>query len=139
MKTFALLGENGLPVRIFKTMKEYANWLNDPERLKEWVGPNGWHIHEMDRRQAVQQIRLQVWQRADGECEDCGQSITVQAFHMHEGRHRGQGGEISLDNSHCLCYTCHFDIEHGNRKTRFHEKSIEVDIEHDVVPPGFTL
>ena len=125
------LSFNGLPCRVFKSAKALST-----ARVSDCTMPIG-EVCEMDRRQAAQQIRLQVWQRAGGECEDCGQSVPVQAFHMHEGIHRGQGGEISLANSHCLCYTCHFDIEHGNRKPRFGEKVEIIDADDLTSEPPF--
>lgn len=77
---------------------------------------------QMSRARAVHLIRDQVWWRTGGECQDCGDTVPLEAMHMHEKIHRGQGGEISLDNSVCLCAKCHLDIEHGNRKPRFGEK-----------------
>lgn len=79
------------------------------------------NIREYPRKDAVGQVRQRVFERADGHCEDCNTLLTWASMHMHEKIHRGDGGEISLENSIAVCYKCHMDIEHGNRKLRFGE------------------
>jgi len=73
---------------------------------------------------AVGAIRKQVWKRCGGRCEDCGGAVweTGSLFarmHMHEQTPKGNGGEVSLTNCRGLCYHCHIDVAHGNRKPKF--------------------
>jgi hypothetical protein len=82
---------------------------------------------------AVGLIRKQIWQRCGGACEWCGKRITETGLlwkrgHMHEQIPKGNGGEISLDNSVMICYTCHFedDRAHGQRRPQF-TKSIYLE------------
>lgn len=81
----------------------------------------GNRVTEYPRKDAVESIRLQVFARANSECEYCGDPLTWKTMHMHEKKARGDGGEISVYNSVALCYECHINGEHGNRKTRFGE------------------
>jgi 5-methylcytosine-specific restriction endonuclease McrA len=76
-------------------------------------------IREFPRRDAVSTIRQRVFERSHNTCDDCGTALTWNTAHMHEKIHRGNGGEVSLENSILVCYTCHMDIEHGNRKLHF--------------------
>ena len=62
---------------------------------------------DWDRAEAVCCIRRQIFDRCKGECEICASPVTEQSGHMHEKIHRGQGGEISLDNSIFICVPCH--------------------------------
>lgn len=71
---------------------------------------------------AVYHIRHAIWLRCKGECEICATPITEDSGHMHEVRHRGQGGEISLVNSVFICSTCH-KRAHADRNTRFTKKN----------------
>jgi 5-methylcytosine-specific restriction endonuclease McrA len=73
----------------------------------------------------VAEIRQQVYDRQGGRCRSCDKFVTSEQAHMHEKVHRGQGGEISLDNSEILCYDCHLNREefgHGKRKPQFRRK-----------------
>ncbi len=70
---------------------------------------------------AVHQIRHQLFVRSHGECEICLAPVTEDSGHMHEKRHRGKGGEISLDNSIFICLSCHRRA-HQDRNPRFKKK-----------------
>ena len=85
--------------------------------------PGNTDILYMPKYDAVKNIRDQIWDRCKGECEWCSKIISKDSMHMHEKIHRGQGGEISLENSCGICYECHFGpLGHGNRAPRFGEK-----------------
>lgn len=75
----------------------------------------------MEKSEAVGSIRRQILERQRHECIRCGASISELTMHLHERIHRGQGGEISLENSEGLCSTCHIGPsgEHGNRRPQF--------------------
>jgi hypothetical protein len=77
----------------------------------------------MPRAAAVSEIRHQLYERSKGNCELCGDIVTEQSAHMHERKHRGRGGEISLENSVFICYACHLGPRgaHGARRPRFGE------------------
>lgn len=75
-------------------------------------------IVEMDRALAVADIRHQIFLRSNGFCEQCGDIVTEQSGQMHEKKHRGQFGEISLENSDFVCGKTH-KREHRKRETRF--------------------
>jgi hypothetical protein len=73
---------------------------------------------------AVIAIRHQLFLRSQGFCELCATSITEKWAHMHELKHRGKGGEISMDNSVMACAKCH-QHEHKDRNPRFSKKSLD--------------
>jgi HNH endonuclease len=62
---------------------------------------------EMNRSEAVGAIRHNLFVRSGSDCEICGSPITESGGHMHEQKHRGRGGEISLENSLFICAKCH--------------------------------
>ena len=95
------------PIRIFKSKK--AAW-DARDR-----------VAEMDYGEAVCRIRHRIFVRANGSCEICGAPITEKSAHMHEMKHRGQGGEISLENSVMACVACH-KHQHRDRNTRWGER-----------------
>jgi 5-methylcytosine-specific restriction endonuclease McrA len=64
-------------------------------------------VQQMDRALAVSQIRRQIFDRQEGVCINCPTMLTFSSGHLHEKIHRGQGGEISLENSEMLCADCH--------------------------------
>ena len=80
-------------------------------------------VRLMDRSDAVGAIRKKIWERCKGYCEKCGDLITNEQMHMHEQVPRGECGEISLDNSIALCYNCHINGEHGDRRPKFNTKT----------------
>lgn len=72
----------------------------------------------LHRDVAVAEIRHQLWLRCKGVCELCGDTVTEGSGHMHEQKHRGQGGEISMDNSVFVCAKTHKQ-EHRDREPRW--------------------
>jgi len=79
---------------------------------------------------AVSEIRKQIWQRCAGNCEWCGKRIResgslYERGHMHEKIPKGNGGEVSLDNGIFLCYNCHINVAHGDRRPRFSLGNLE--------------
>lgn len=105
--------EHGTPIRIFR------------KDLK-WIGCPDSRLKVMTKAEAVGNIRSQVWKRTTGECEYCGKWITENTMHMHEELPKGQGGEVSLENSVGICYNCHLGgptSAHGNR--RWHTSKIQ--------------
>lgn len=101
--------ETGLPIRIFKCTKKAL--ASDPL-----------YVTQMEKRLAVASIRSQVVERAKRKnlilCEFCGTPLTEETGQMHEVVSRGDGGEISLDNSRFICSECHIGKtgEHGDRQ-----------------------
>ena len=85
-------------------------WELPPERVQQWC-----------KSEAVKKIRDQVFERSGGECEFCGKKINKATGHLHETLARGKRdkdgkyGEISMDNSVFICYSCHILGEHGDR------------------------
>ena len=109
-RVFVELGADGRATRIIKILSYSPH---DPE------------VHEMSRKQAVEDIRRQVFERAGGTCERCAaQRITWDSMHLHEQVHRGKGGEVSVENSVALCARCHISPvgEHANRFPQWSRK-----------------
>lgn len=78
-------------------------------------------VHKLARMEyadAVKSIRHTLFIRSKGDCELCGSPITEKTGHMHEMRHRGKGGEISLENSVLACAACH-KHQHRDREPKF--------------------
>lgn len=67
----------------------------------------------------ISYIRKELFTRQKGLCLWCGARLTSKMAHMHERLFRGKGGKISLDNSIILCYSCHMNDAHGDRKPKF--------------------
>ena len=110
-KVWVELNDAGYVVRIFRTRKEaYAFG-------EEWIA-------EAFRSPAVALIRKQIFDRSHGFCEICGAVLLETSGHMHEKLHRGQGGEISLENSVFICPTCHRRA-HSDRNPRFTKKTVD--------------
>ena len=112
MRDTVLVEKNaqGLAIRIFRG--SHASFIP------------GMIVDTMDYRQAVKEIRHQVFLRAKGECEFCAMLLTETGGHLHEQQHRGKGGEISLANSVFICYACHLGPRgaHQDRRLRFGEE-----------------
>ena len=85
----------------------------------------GMIVDTMEYRQAVGEVRHQLFVRSKGFCELCADPITEDSAHMHEQVHRGKGGEISLANSVFICPTCH-KRAHSDRNPRFTKKSLDI-------------
>ena len=102
--------QTDLPIRILKTMKAALDL--DPSVVRQ-----------MARSVAVGYIRKQVVDRARRGslilCEFCGNVINEFIGEMHEVVPKGNGGEVSVDNSRFICNNCHTgakDSEHGERR-----------------------
>lgn len=82
-------------VRIFRNRKDA---LASTVFIAEWL-----------RKVAVASIRHQIFLRGKGVCEAvlCDSLVTETSGHMHEQKHRGESGEISLDNSIFICAKTH--------------------------------
>ena len=68
---------------------------------------------------SVKEIRRVIFERQGRHCLWCDKELTWNQLHMHEKIPRGKGGKISLDNSIGLCYDCHLNNAHGDRKSQF--------------------
>ena len=101
------LGLDGKAVRILKSAKLVG------------VVPRAAYILRMT---AVDDIRRAVWERDKRRCAHCGVAVGYNVMELHERLWRGRGGEISLQNSVCLCYPCHQHDEmagHGKRRPQW--------------------
>ncbi len=77
-------------------------------------------VAEWPRKDATFQIRDTVYKRAAGQCDRCGKRLTWNQAHMDEKVSRGEGGEMSIDNSWILCYDCHLgDNNYSEHKDRY--------------------
>ena len=85
---------------------------------KEVRRPSEVVYYDWDRREAVCSVRRQIFDRCKGFCEICASPVIESSGHMHEQVHRGQGGEISLDNSVFICVQCH-KRAHNDRNPRW--------------------
>lgn len=120
----AEVGLDGLPIRIFRTVKAAIQLPVE-------------QVAEFPKAFAVGVIRRKVFERAgctphqSGNCEECGRTIRWYAGdwdsgEMHEVIPRGKGGEVSVHNSIALCRNCHTvdaTSAHGNR--RWHSAKIK--------------
>lgn len=92
-------------------------------------GLNGHTLAQMEKAQAVSEIRHAVFARDEYKCTHCGADVTWEGFHaghMHEKIWRGRGGEQSVSNCVCLCYDCHLNdpvAGHGNRKPQWSNRA----------------
>lgn len=102
------LGTDGSAHRVFKGKRAALD--------------SGVAFTQMYYRVAVSQIRCKVFLRAKGRCELCSGVITEASMHLHEMKHRGRGGEISVDNSVASCPRCH-GYQHRDRNPKFSKKS----------------
>ena len=75
-------------------------------------------VVNLHRDVAVAEIRHQLWLRCGGACELCGDILTEGSGQMHEMKHRGKGGEISMENSVFICAKTH-KREHADREPKF--------------------
>lgn len=82
---------------------------------------------------AVEYIRHAIWDRCKGECEMCASPVIESSGHMHEMKHRGKGGEVSLANSVFICPTCHAQ-QHSDRQVRFKKKHLTIKLDWDILP-----
>lgn len=96
------------PIRIFKSLNAAIK--------------SGDSFLQMPYFDAVKSIRKQIFYRSKGFCELCGAIVLESSGQMHEQKHRGKGGEISLENSVFICPTCHTRA-HSDRNPRFSKKN----------------
>lgn len=82
---------------------------------------HGGELKEWPRAEAVKSIRQQVFERSQGDCEWCSGPISWKTMELHEVIYRSRGGEIGTANSVALCYSCHHNDAHGDRRLRFGE------------------
>lgn len=66
------------------------------------------------------EIRRIIYDRQGGRCLACDEYVTWKQAHLHERVPRGQGGEISRENSEILCSYCHLNVAHGDRRPQFY-------------------
>ena len=100
----------GLPIRMLRDNHEAMR-------------PSSTIFDDWDRAEAIASIRHQCFLRSKGFCELCGSVVTENSGHLHEQKHRGKGGEISLVNSVFICARTH-QFEHRDRNPRFTKKGI---------------
>lgn len=101
--------ETGGIVRIFKTTHDAVEFAFDSPAL----------VKTTQYRDAVEEVRRRVFERANSRCEWCGVVLTWRTGQMHEMLPRSRGGEISLANSVFICYGCHQgrpESAHGDRR-----------------------
>jgi len=80
-------------------------------------------VRELPKRDAVEDIRRQVFERCEGLCEKCGKILSWGSLHMHERQFKSKGGEVSVENGWGLCSRCHLDQEHGDRRPQWLTRS----------------
>lgn len=104
--------QTGQPCEIFKNEKEARNSTSGAaDEIMLWA-----------RDSATEIIRRAVFNRDNWECTNCHDaSLTWGSAHMHEKKHRGDGGNISVANGTTLCYNCHINTEagHGDRQPQW--------------------
>jgi hypothetical protein len=112
-KAWVLVDASFRPLEVFKRQSEAIRAFTTYPSMMELV--------EMDRAEAVGMIRHDLFIKQKARCIACNKIVTEEQAHMHERVHRGQGGNISIDNSEILCSTCHIgpDGAHGNRRPQF--------------------
>lgn len=76
-----------------------------------------WHMAACNWKEAVGEIRAQVYRRDEGRCVACGALVTPEQMHMDERQSKGRGGEVSLANCETRCSACHIGPrgKHGDR------------------------
>jgi 5-methylcytosine-specific restriction endonuclease McrA len=77
-------------------------------------------VEKHEKADAVSQIRNRVFELAEGFCKYCNKYVPFCMGHMHEEKHRGEGGEVSIYNSVWSCWECHRK-EHPEKTLRFGE------------------
>lgn len=109
LRPYEVFGSQGMAVR------SILDLAIDPHRLVY-----------MNRSEAVGYIRHEIFVRQKGRCIACNEIFTEAQMHMHEKVSRGDGGNISLDNSEGLCYADHLGKNgaHGDRRPKFGEEGI---------------
>lgn len=108
----------GLPIRIFTSKSVMFPLVTSISR-------GGGYTFQMERKAAISGIRAQVFVRCQDHCELCGAFVTENGpdhkGDLHERVWRGDGGEISLENSIFVCRRCH-NKAHSGRSPQFLKK-----------------
>ena len=81
-------------------------------------------INPISKKKAVEiraekPIRKLLFARANGCCENCGQTEDYFGLHPHEIIFRSAGGKLSLENSIILCNGCHDQAQLGKIKADY--------------------
>lgn len=107
-RVFVEIDEAGNVTRIIKS-KGGACFV-PPERLRE-----------LPRKDAVEAIRKQVFERDEYLCRYCGKQLTWHTGHCDEIIPKSKGGEVALSNCQLLCAHCHIGPKgkHSNRWPQF--------------------
>lgn len=107
LRVWCEFGADGRAIRIFRS-------TNAAVSSPAW---DEGRVREYPRKNAVEEIRRQVFEKCNGECPLCGRPITWDSGHMDEEVSRGAGGEISIWNSRFICPPCHIGPQgkHSNR------------------------
>lgn len=61
-----------------------------------------------------QELREQVYARAQGRCERCGRDLEDTGLECHHRRLRSQGGRDEVENLAALCPACHHQGVHAH-------------------------
>lgn len=110
----------GSVVHIFKNKyRMLTHW-----RARSFVGLSC-NTRRMPYDEAVAALRSQIFVRCQDHCELCGAFVTENGpdhkGDLHERVWRGDGGEISLENSIFVCRRCH-NKAHSGRSPQFLKK-----------------
>jgi len=61
---------------------------------------------------AMEALRLACYERDKGRCQQCGEWVSWEAFHMSHIIPKAKGGDV-IDNVRVKCQYCHIGLEHG--------------------------
>lgn len=64
----------------------------------------------MSRAEFSKSVKLQAWQRSNGQCEQCTARLYPGKTEYHHGKECTFGGEAALENCVVLCGACHSEI-----------------------------
>lgn len=74
-------------------------------------------LEHATKADAIREIRLRVFADYTYSCYDCGVAGTWDTLQLHELKHRGKHGTVSITNSVPLCMKCH-NKRHSSRAPR---------------------
>ena len=70
----------------------------------------------MNRTEFSKRVRLAVWQRSNGHCEQCGIKIVAGLGpEYHHVLEAALGGEATEENALCVCIPCHRGLTRSRR------------------------
>jgi hypothetical protein len=98
--------EFGNLLAILDSLKDAMRWLEDYPR------PETCLIITEDCASAVGELRRYVYERDECKCVACGQGLTFSQMHLHDRKHRSQGGARSRKNCETLCFYCRLRVAH---------------------------